>query len=41
MASLNEDLTEAELDAMIEEADVNGDGQISFEEFKQMMNGGK
>jgi Ca2+-binding EF-hand superfamily protein len=39
MASLNEDLTEAELDAMIEEADINGDGQISFEEFKAMMGG--
>jgi Ca2+-binding EF-hand superfamily protein len=37
MASLNESLSEEELDAMIKEADINGDGQISFEEFKIMM----
>lgn len=37
MASLNESLSEEELDAMIREADINGDGQISFEEFKIMM----
>lgn len=37
MQSLNESLSEEELDAMIKEADKNGDGQISFEEFKVMM----
>lgn len=37
MSSLNESLSEEELDAMIKEADINGDGQISFEEFKIMM----
>jgi Ca2+-binding EF-hand superfamily protein len=37
MGSLNESLSEEELDAMIKEADINGDGQISFEEFKIMM----
>jgi calmodulin len=37
MSSLNETLSEEELDAMIKEADANGDGQISFEEFKTMM----
>lgn len=37
MASLNESLSEEELDAMIKEADINGDGQISFDEFKIMM----
>ncbi|KAI8088533.1 hypothetical protein BDF21DRAFT_413444 [Thamnidium elegans] len=39
MSSLNETLTDHELDAMIREADINGDGQISFEEFKAMMGG--
>jgi calmodulin len=39
MSSLNESLTEEELDAMIKEADINGDGEISFEEFKAMMGG--
>ncbi|KAG1167151.1 hypothetical protein G6F35_017823 [Rhizopus arrhizus] len=39
MSSLNETLTEEELDAMIKEADSNGDGKISFEEFKAMMGG--
>lgn len=39
MSSLNETLTEQELDAMIQEADINGDGKISFEEFKAMMGG--
>lgn len=37
MSSLNESLSEEELDAMIKEADINGDGQISFDEFKIMM----
>jgi Ca2+-binding EF-hand superfamily protein len=39
MSSLHENLSEEELDAMIKEADINGDGQISFEEFKAMMGG--
>lgn len=39
MSSLHENLSEDELDAMIKEADINGDGQISFEEFKAMMGG--
>jgi calmodulin len=39
MSSLNESLTEEELDAMVREADSNGDGKISFEEFKAMMGG--
>jgi calmodulin len=39
MSSLHEKLSEEELDAMIKEADANGDGQISFDEFKAMMGG--
>ena len=31
----------AEIESMIKEVDQNGDGQIQFEEFKQMMLGGK
>lgn len=37
MASLNEELSEEDLSAMINEADTDKDGQISFEEFKAMM----
>ena len=37
MKQLNEELSEEELSAMIREADLNNDGQISFEEFKTMM----
>lgn len=37
MASLNEHLTEEEIHSMIAQADMNGDGKISFEEFKLMM----
>ena len=30
-------LSESELDAMMDEVDTNGDGEISFEEFKELM----
>lgn len=38
MINLGQDLSEAEIDAMMEMVDENGDGEISFEEFKNMMN---
>ncbi len=37
MTNLDEPLTEEEVDAMINEAYIDGDGQISYEEFKKMM----
>lgn len=37
MASLGEKLTPDELSEMMREADANGDGQISYEEFVTMM----
>lgn len=37
MKKLGQALTEAELDAMMDEVDTNGDGEISFSEFKAMM----
>jgi len=37
MQSLGEGLTDAEIMEMIIEADLNGDGLIDFEEFKNMM----
>lgn len=37
MKKLGQTLTEGELDAMMEEVDENGDGEISFEEFKALM----
>ncbi|XP_053402127.1 neo-calmodulin-like [Mercenaria mercenaria] len=37
MSDLGEKLTDEEIAEMIKEADVNGDGQISFDEFVQMM----
>ncbi|CAJ0948527.1 unnamed protein product, partial [Mesorhabditis belari] len=37
MTSLGEALTEEEVDEMIDEADVNGDGQVNYEEFVAMM----
>jgi len=37
MNNLGEPLTEAELNAMIAEADTDGDGKINFEEFKTLM----
>ena len=35
--ALEEELTEEEVDEMINEADIDGDGQISYNEFKKMM----
>ena len=37
MKKLGQTLTEGELDAMMDEVDENGDGEISFEEFKALM----
>jgi calmodulin len=37
MKKLGQALTEAEIDAMMDEVDSNGDGEISYEEFKAMM----
>lgn len=37
MKKLGQALTEAEIDAMMNEVDENGDGEISFEEFKALM----
>jgi Ca2+-binding EF-hand superfamily protein len=37
MKKLGQALTEGELDAMMDEVDANGDGEISFEEFKALM----
>lgn len=37
MTSLGEKLTDEEVTEMIREADVNGDGQINYEEFVKMM----
>lgn len=37
MANLGQALTDSELDDMMDEVDTNGDGEISFEEFKAMM----
>ena len=39
MKKLGQALSEAELDAMMDEVDTNGDGEISFEEFKELMVG--
>ncbi|KAJ9074306.1 hypothetical protein DSO57_1003097 [Entomophthora muscae] len=38
MSSLGEKLSDADLDEMIREADIDGDGQISYDEFSKMMN---
>ena len=37
MTNLGEKLTEKEVDEMLKEADVNGDGEIDFDEFLKMM----
>jgi calmodulin len=37
LKKLDQKLTDAELDAMMAEVDTNGDGEISFEEFKALM----
>ena len=37
MKKLGQALTEAEVDAMMDEVDSNGDGEISYDEFKEMM----
>jgi calmodulin len=37
MKKLGQALTEAEVDAMMDEVDSNGDGEISYDEFKAMM----
>jgi len=37
MTNLGEKLTDNEVDEMIREADVDGDGQINYEEFVKMM----
>jgi Ca2+-binding EF-hand superfamily protein len=37
MKSLGQNLTDKELDAMMDEVDTDGDGEIDFEEFKNMM----
>lgn len=37
MMSLGEKLTDEEVAQMIREADLDGDGQVNFEDFVQMM----
>lgn len=37
MKKKGEKLTEGELDVMLREADVDGDGQINYEEFVKML----
>ncbi|KAJ2789300.1 hypothetical protein GGI18_002486 [Coemansia linderi] len=41
LTNLGEKLTQEEVDEMIQEADVNGDGQIDYDEFVKMMRGDK
>jgi Ca2+-binding EF-hand superfamily protein len=37
MANLGEKLTDEEVEDMVKEADIDGDGQINYEEFVRMM----
>ena len=37
MKNLGQSLSDAELDAMMDEVDTDGNGEIDFQEFKQMM----
>ncbi len=37
LASLGEKLSDEEVDEMIREVDIDGDGQINYEEFVRMM----
>lgn len=37
MLNLGERLTEEEVEEMIKEADVDGDGQVNYDEFVKMM----
>ena len=37
MTNLGEKLTDEEVDEMIREADVDGDGEVNYEEFVKMM----
>ena len=37
MTNLGEKLTDEEVDEMIREADIDGDGQVNYEEFVTMM----
>lgn len=41
MMNLGEKLTTEEISSMIEEADIDGDGQINYEEFYCMMTSAK
>jgi calmodulin len=37
MTNLGEKLSEEEVDEMVREADVDGDGQVNYDEFVKMM----
>ena len=41
MTNLGEKLTDEEVDEMIREADIDGDGQVNYEEFVTMMKSSK